>query len=129
PDVKNKPLPVAEQILTQNGFHTGEVVHVANPAPADTVIDYSPKRAPTGSAIDLTVSSGPQQVVVPNVRCEQRRQAVNDLKAAGLKAEFGPPAPSTICPSAGLVADQDPPPGQKVDAGSTVTLFLVPASS
>ena len=129
PDVRNRKLPVAEQILQQNGFHLGDVRRVPDPSAADTVIDYNPKRAATGSAINLVVSSGPQQVSVPRVICEPRRQAINDLQTAGLKAEIGPPAQSSICPTAGLVADQDPPPGQKVDAGSIVTLFLVPQSS
>ena len=78
-----------------------------------------------GSQITIFVSAGPDQVPVPEVRCQSFGSAQNELDKAGLSSvissETVPINPA--CPLGNKVAAQDPVPGTQVDPGTTVTLF------
>ena len=78
-----------------------------------------------GSQVTIFVSAGPDQVPVPEVRCQSFGSAQNELDQAGLSSvissETVPINPA--CPLGNKVAAQDPVPGTQVDPGATVTLF------
>jgi eukaryotic-like serine/threonine-protein kinase len=130
PDVRGRPLNVAERILREAGFRVAEPTFVPHEqVPKDEVIDYDPKRAPRGTVINLTVSGGPEQVTVPDVVCETERDARRALRDEGLQAVVRPaePAENGLCPQEGRVARQDPETGEMLDPGSTVRIFVQPA--
>jgi eukaryotic-like serine/threonine-protein kinase len=85
---------------------------------------------PKNTPVNVVVSSGPQQVTVRDVTCESFGRAKNDLSDIGLNAVISPDAVATnpLCPNGNKVAQQDPPGGTTVDAGSTVTLYAGGAS-
>jgi eukaryotic-like serine/threonine-protein kinase len=101
--------------------------------PSDTVPEGAVTRTDpaTGSEVDpastvtIFVSTGAEQVAVPEVRCQSFGSAQNELDQAGLNSvissESVPINPA--CPLGNKVAAQDPAPGTQVDPGTTVTLF------
>jgi len=130
PSIVGKTVPVAKEILASQGFNNVTTTTVPNQQTAGIVLDYSPKTAVPSDTINLTVSSGPQQVSVPNVVCATRRAAIDALKAVGLTPVLGqPPVNNPICPTKGVVAAQDPQAGTTVNTGTSVTLWFVPAPS
>src|SRR5207244_6198980 len=82
-NVINQPVTSAEQILQRQGFHPAvdPQQRTSNTIPAGRVIDYNPKKAHEGDTITLIVSSGRPTATPPNVVCEDRTTATNDLKA------------------------------------------------
>ena len=101
--------------------------------PSDTVPEGAVTRTDpaAGSEVDpastvtIFVSTGAEQVAVPEVRCQSFGSAQNELDQAGLtsviSSETMPINPA--CPLGNKVAAQDPAPGTQVEPGSTVTLF------
>src|SRR6266516_4878322 len=83
-DVRGKPLNVAEGILQQQGFNPVVGRHVASRFPKDTVAAYRPTKAAVGATITLDISNGNGTATVPDVSCESRGQAMQDLAAVGL---------------------------------------------
>lgn len=78
------------------------------------------------SVIDVYVSTGPEQVTVPDVStgCLSIGGARKALKDAGLEADVGDPQPSVPdCPNANRIIGQEPAAGTTLDAGSVVTIF------
>ena len=73
----------------------------------------------------IFVSTGAEQVAVPEVRCQSFGSAQNELSQAGLNGVISSDtvAVNTACPLGRKVAEQDPAPGTQVDPGTTVTLF------
>jgi serine/threonine-protein kinase len=75
--------------------------------------------------VTVVVSSGPEDVVVPDVRCQPFGAASSDLRAAGLNPVISDDTVDADprCPNPNRVAAQDPGPGVTVPQGTTVTLF------
>jgi beta-lactam-binding protein with PASTA domain/tRNA A-37 threonylcarbamoyl transferase component Bud32 len=126
PDVLDQTEASARSELEAAGFE----VQVLN-APSDTtpegfVSAQSPDPgtdANKGSAVTITVSTGPATTTVPNVVGEQRETAKDDLQAAGFHVEVQnvPVADPT---QDNVVQDQDPAGGSDAPSGSTVTIFV-----
>ena len=90
--------------------------------PAGTVYDQDPgpgQKIPRGNTVTLYVSTGPAQVVVPNVVGKSQGDATSALKDAGLQAD-----PHTVPSSQtqGTVVAQSPKGGVKADTGSVVRI-------
>src|SRR6266536_2597716 len=85
PDVRGKPLRVAENILENQGFKAEPAGRQQSTYPKGTVADYDPKQAKVGDTIRLFISSGGpvQKVTVPDVVCEPLDQALTRLSNAG----------------------------------------------
>jgi eukaryotic-like serine/threonine-protein kinase len=125
PDVLDQSEQSARQELQAEGFEVQ-----VNQAPSDeseeglvSAQDPNPGvEAPVGSTVTITVSTGPEQVEVPNVEGEEEGDAEQILGDAGFQVEVqevpGPP------PQDGTVVDQDPDGGTQADQGSTVTIFV-----
>jgi serine/threonine-protein kinase len=73
------------------------------------------------SEVTLVVSSGPEQVVVPDVVGQTQQDAVAALKEKGLYAVFQEKASSE---PQGTVISQSPAAGQQIGQGSNITLFV-----
>lgn len=121
---------LAVQQIRGRGF-SPSVEEVADEAPVGQVIRQAPSagsQLPPGSSVSIVVSKGEEMATVPNVIGKQRAEAVEALRAAGLKPvvqEQETEVPSQV----GRVTDQFPPPNSEVDPGSTVTLVVGKASA
>ncbi|CAM3958643.1 Stk1 family PASTA domain-containing Ser/Thr kinase [Tsukamurella ocularis] len=129
PDVANKPEKEAREILEKAGFTVAKDVK-NDPSPTvakGNVISTNPAigtNTQQNTPIQLTVSSGKEQVRVPDVTSTQVSQAEANLKGLGFLVEIqrvDNPA------AAGTVVRQNPTGGQNADKGSTVTLQVARA--
>jgi eukaryotic-like serine/threonine-protein kinase len=114
----------AEARLRQEGFKTDSTPKTSD-RPAGEVIGQHPSggsRAEKGSTIDLTVSSGPAQVGVPQVTGLTLQSAQGRLTKAGLKSSVREENSDTV--DKGRVISATPPEGQQVDKGSQVALVV-----
>ena len=126
PPVVGESLNTARTVLQNQGFSTINVLTVADPKAAQTVIGENPvagKRVDTSSVVTLTVSSGPGSANVPSVIGNTVGQAKQLLIQAGLKAGPIERRASSSVPS-GEVIDTSPSAGQSLPAGSKVTLVV-----
>src|SRR5204863_265298 len=73
------------------------------------------------SGVTLVVSSGPQQVMVPDVTGQDQAEAVSALREKGLSAVVREKASDQ---PEGTVVSQSPAGGQRIDQGSSVTIFV-----
>jgi len=73
------------------------------------------------SEVTLVVSSGPEQVDVPDVTGQNQADAVAALREKGLTAVV---REKTSSEPADTVVSQSPAAGQQIDQGSTVTIFI-----
>ncbi len=125
PDVRNKKVDSAQDILTGKGFQV-EVVNKTNDSVApDTVFDQDPKpggQAPKGSKVTVTVSSGPQQSPVPNVVGRDQSEAANILGQAGFTTSVQTQASDSV--AQGKVIRTDPAAPTPLAKGSNVTLVV-----
>ncbi len=122
PDVVGRDRDEAEPVLKQAGLLVAVKQVFDNDVPEGRVIsqDLPPdSTAARGDTITITVSKGPDVVVVPNLFGLQRDAAERMIKDAGLVASF------TRRARGNTVFDQNPNPGTRVRRGSTVTCFLV----
>ena len=95
-------------------------------APRGEVISQSPDAGSElgpGSSVSIVVSEGEEQAKVPNVIGKQRREGVEELRAAGLEPTVEE-RETEVQSQVGRVVDQFPPPGSEVDPGATVTLVV-----
>jgi serine/threonine-protein kinase len=99
--------------------------------PAGEVIRQAPSagsQLPADSTVSIVVSKGEKKTTVPNVIGKLRADAVEALRAAGLKPvvqEQETEVPSQV----GRVTDQFPPPGSEVSPSSTVTVVVGKAAA
>ena len=109
---------------------------MASLAPDDTVpkgqvSDQNPAAGTSvakGTTVDLTVSSGPNSVQVPDVSGLNQDDATAKLQAAGLTVSTADTVPSAV-QAQGNVLDTDPAAGKTVNKGSAVALHLASGSA
>lgn len=127
PDLRGKPLEVAQNLLEEAGFTLGQVSRVESQAPLGSVLSSLPapgSPARKGQAVHLLVSAGPKMeanTVVPSLQGLTKDEALFLLNAAGLQAEVGE-VPSGAPP--GLVLTQSPPAWTPLAAGSGVRIAV-----
>ena len=127
PDVKGQSQSAATSVLKKAGFTV-----TASPKPNSgvnkgTVYDQSPAagvQAPKGSAITIMVSSGPEMVVVPDVKGQSEADAKTALAAVGLLMDSQSAGPTLDPAKANTVSNTDPTAGASVPKGSTVKVFV-----
>jgi serine/threonine-protein kinase len=127
PDVAALPLAEAEERLRAAGLGLGPRSEQADPSvPAGAVIRADPAPGvalPRGVPVSLVVSTGPPDIVVPDLLGLPAAEAEQRLLAAGLGAgprteQLDPAAP------AGTVLRADPAPGVPVQPGAPVALVV-----
>jgi eukaryotic-like serine/threonine-protein kinase len=143
PDVTGGSERVAELNIRRRGITLGSIARVnLRDAPLDQVLSQSPPANASGVSapkISLLVSDGPEPptYVMPNLTGQPLGSAMLALQDAGIKVgkvsvlpppppqgelQVVPVAPSAVSePSAAsMIVTQNPRPGQKIAAGSTV---------
>jgi serine/threonine-protein kinase len=125
PDVRQLPLAEATQLLEEKGLIVGQITPQANEAEKDTVLSQNPlpqAELEEGGAVDLTVSSGPEQVEVPTLVGLSQGDAITALNNAGLV--LGDLKDRNSDTPAGQVLAAKPGEGSLVDEGSAVDLVV-----
>lgn len=126
PNVVGQDRDTAAQTLQDAGFEVGDTSEEASSSyPAGQVVRTSPpggQSADPGSRIDMVISSGPEQVQVPDLSNMTREEAEGALSDAGLNASFQEEPSEDVDP--GRVIRQDPEGGAEVDPDSSVTVWL-----
>jgi hypothetical protein len=115
----------AQAILAAAGL-TSTVTYAANSAPAGTVLAADPPESSVvqkGSAVKLTVSTGPTTVTVPAIVGLSQAQAAAELSTAGLNVGSVTTVDSTTF-QPGYVISASPVPGSKVAPGGTVDISV-----
>ena len=124
PSVAGLGRRTAAKKLTEAGFKVSEEEQFDDTVAKDHVIETRP---PEGTQLDrgrtvvLVVSSGPEQVAVPNEVGKTLDDARNDLENAGFKVSVTRQESSTADPDTVLAQD---PSGGQAPKGSTVKLTV-----
>jgi serine/threonine-protein kinase len=125
PTVTGQSQKHATETLTQAGFKVQ-----TRPAESDEkkgrVIAQDPAggdRADKGSTIELVVSSGPGQTLVPSVSGLPQDQAIQELNGQGFEQVTTDPIASDTVPK-GFAVKTSPAEGTVVPKGSKIRLFL-----
>ena len=125
PDVINQPEGVASNRLGQAGFSVNIVRQSSATVTSGNVISTNPAagtKAAKGSQVTMVVSSGPEQVAVPNFAGDDWGEYKARLISAGLTGTAG-----TNCTAdTKAVTSVNPTVGTMVNKGSTVTATCAP---
>jgi eukaryotic-like serine/threonine-protein kinase len=116
---------VAVQQIRGRGF-TPSIKEEESAKPAGEVIRQAPNagsQLPAGSTVSIVVSKGEPKVTVPNVIGKLRADAVDALRAEGLKPTVNE-AETEVPSQVGRVTDQFPPPGSEVKPAAAVTVVV-----
>jgi len=129
PDLEGSSVEEAQATLSDLGLEpSGPVEEPSQTVDAGSVTRTDPasgEEVEPGSTVTIFVSTGAEQVAVPEVRCQSFGSAQNELSQAGLNPVISSETVevNTACPLGRKVAEQDPAPGTQVDPGTTVMLF------
>ena len=123
PGVVGKGKSSAISSLTSAGFKYKVAYSSSDSVTDGIVMSQNPSAKslyPKGSAVTITVSTGPKLVKVPLVIGDDAATATSTIEALGLKVTL------TYNPvtSSGKVVDQSPPAGKMVAPGSTVNIEI-----
>jgi serine/threonine-protein kinase len=124
PGVIGQDLEAATAALEAEGFEVATAFEAA-PEPANQVINQDPapgEEADAGSTVTLTVSQGPDPVVVPDVTGMTATEANQALVAEGFIVNSVPEENDEV--EEGRVISQDPAGNAEVPPGSTVTITV-----
>jgi eukaryotic-like serine/threonine-protein kinase len=114
----------AQAALVAAGFTATQATAYSPTVPAGQVIGTTPPATagpqPFGSAVTVTVSKGPQPVLIPNVVGQSVAAATRALQGLGLTVAgpYGPPGSSTVLST-------DPAAGASVQPGTTVNIYTL----
>ncbi|MGH9187061.1 MAG: Stk1 family PASTA domain-containing Ser/Thr kinase [Acidimicrobiales bacterium] len=129
PSVAGRTEADASNLLGRAGFNVTVRRQASATVPAGTAIGTNP---PEGTELDedaqveLIVSSGPEQVAVPDVRGDTQQEATSKLTAAGLRVKVDEANDHDTDFDVGEVVDQEPDGGNQVAPNTEVTIFLNP---
>jgi beta-lactam-binding protein with PASTA domain/tRNA A-37 threonylcarbamoyl transferase component Bud32 len=126
PNVVGQESQTAQQLLQQAGFPVSVQSEESDSVPSGRVTRTDPganARVKRGSSVTMFVSTGPQNVSVPNVVGQMQNQANETLQQAGFQVFVS--QQNTNNPSDnGRVLAQNPAAGQQQPKGSGVTLTV-----
>jgi len=125
PDVVGKSQANALGAITDAGLVVGEVAEAqSETVPVGMIIDQYPAGDTSvllGSLVDVTVSTGPAPVIVPDMRGMDTDEVLSALAAAGLTEGRKLDTPSFY--EVGLLAKQVPAAGTEVPRNSEIDLY------
>jgi eukaryotic-like serine/threonine-protein kinase len=122
PTLEGLTVEEAGQALADANLELGTQTAEASDAEEGTIIGQDPapgERIEPGGSVDVTVSSGPETVFVPNVICQSIENAQAAVEAEGLGFDVTGERVSEQC-EPGTVAEQNPTGGSQVQPGTTV---------
>ena len=122
PAVTGQSLERATTSLAEAGFRTSSKQVFSERVPSGQVVSQTPAdgRAVRDSTVALTVSKGPELLVVPDLRGRTGPQAAAALKALGLDGRA-----FDLPDGQGTVVTQSPRAGSTVRRGSVVTYYVL----
>ena len=126
PNVVGKSVAAADSALTAAGLHPHNTTAFSTTVNKGDVISTSPAGgapASKGSAVDVTVSGGAQQIAVPPLVNYSQAVAGETLATLGLKLG-GQTSESSKSVPAGEVTRTSPPAGTEVPLGTAITLYV-----
>ena len=121
----------ATAALKREQFEVDSQTEASGDVEAGIVISQTPEggqRADVGSPVTIVVSSGPEQVSVPDVQRQNLSSAEAELKAAGLELGNVAPEENGDFPPDTIIR-QDPAPTAKVARGTRVNVTVASAPS
>ena len=138
PGVTGELRSAATQRLERNGFSVVRIVTVERQTRPDVVLEQDPPASPPGHqaeedcsflsffcskpGVTLTVSAGPGTGKVPATAGLARAEATKKLEAAGFDVSVIAVHSDEV--EEGLVVHSEPPAGEAITNGSTVTIFV-----
>jgi serine/threonine-protein kinase len=125
PDVDNQTFEDAERILVEQGFEVERQDEANENVDAGRVVRTNPPGgtpAPQGSTVIVVVSSGREQLTVPDVSGLDSEEAFTLLGEAGFAVRERTESSSSV-PS-GRVTRTEPAAGAAAARGDTVTMFV-----
>ena len=125
PSVQGLSRRGARARLRRAGFRIEERRESSDSVPAGRAIRTSPPADSTlrqGTTVTLLLSTGKEQVEVPDVTGQNVDEASTELQNRGF--EIAPKDQPTDDEDPGTVLSQSPSAGQKIDKGSTITLTV-----
>lgn len=126
PDVSNKTVDEATAALEQAGFQVGSIQKVPDDkVAADKIISQDPKagdKRDKGTKVNLTVSTGVEQIAIPDLRGKTTGEAKQLLKDKGLVPTIGEGQYDDSV-SKGNVVGTNPAAGTKMNKGDTVEII------
>jgi beta-lactam-binding protein with PASTA domain/tRNA A-37 threonylcarbamoyl transferase component Bud32 len=126
PNVVGQESQTAQQLLQQAGFQVAVQSEQSDSVPSGRVTRTDPganASVKRGSSVTMFVSTGPQNVSVPNVVGQMQNQASQTLQQAGFQV-FVSQQNSNNPSDNGRVLAQNPAAGQQQPKGSGVTLTV-----
>ncbi len=128
PDVAGQNLQNAQAQLRAAGFKIAATKEAASATVASgLVISTDPAGGTTakkGAAVTITVSTGVEQVSVPNVVGQTETNATNTLQGRGFNVDTSTKTVPAGDSDIGRVISQDPTSGKQADKGSTVKIVV-----
>ncbi len=125
PEVVGLQSTAARAHLESTGFVVEEVKEFHEVAAIGEVIRQDPaarQDVPVGSLVTLTVSKGPKPIEIPDLKNKSELEAANALGNLGFEVVFFEEESEEV--EEGKVVRTDPPAGEKLPPGSTVTVIL-----
>ena len=124
PPVRGRNRVDAEEILQNAGF---QVIVIEGPSQAEagTVVFQEPSSGTelaSGEAVTITVSTGPGQIFVPDVRGQTLSEAIQTLIGHGFRVGERREPSATV--PAGEIIDTDPAHGFPISAGLEVFVII-----
>ncbi|MBF5000997.1 Stk1 family PASTA domain-containing Ser/Thr kinase [Nocardia sp. BSTN01] len=127
PDLSNQPAEQARNDLQKLGFTVAVQPKPDGKVASGNVVATQPlggARVDKGSTVTLQISTGPQQVPVPQLTKLTQQQAEQNLNAAGLLLDPQIQRGASSPEDKDKVIAESPAAGTKIDAGSKVTITL-----
>jgi serine/threonine-protein kinase len=127
PSVVNQDQATATQSLQSAGLTVGTVTQVTSTAQQKgLVVSTSPAggaQVAKGSAVNLSIGSGPDAITVPDVTGKTASAASAALKQAGFTGNINTEQQDSLT-AKGRVVQSDPAAGSQAAPGSTITLSV-----
>jgi serine/threonine-protein kinase len=120
PEVAGRPAEAARAALAAANLKARPEQVFDDNLPKGRAVGTDPgagSQVPWGSTVVLRISKGPDLVEVPQVVGLSKQEAVERLRAAGLRPRF-------VLPVGSRVVEQSPGAGEKVKRGSDIRLLL-----
>ncbi|WP_037367509.1 Stk1 family PASTA domain-containing Ser/Thr kinase [Amycolatopsis orientalis] len=125
PYTVGKDYATAKQIIQDAGFKP-QRVDQASDQPKDQVIEQQPNggNLPPNSTVKLIVSSGPQQIQMPDLTGMTQDQATQKLQSLGWSGTIQPQSAHGGSGQPNTVVKQSPQAGSQISPNQTVTLTI-----
>ncbi|ATY16931.1 serine/threonine protein kinase [Amycolatopsis sp. AA4] len=125
PNTVGKDYATAKQIIQNAGFKP-QRVDQASDQPKDQVIEQQPNggNLPPNSPVKLIVSTGPQQIQMPDLTGMTQDQATRQLQSLGWSGSIQTQSTSSGSGKPNTVVKQNPQAGSQISPNQTIVLTI-----